>query len=175
MTGGGRRRHHAAMPRLPPAPPDPHDASHRNAAALDARAALDGLWRRLAGSDPASLDGPSAAASGDAGGVSLPDPLAELRLRRLLRSFGLHAEHCVAALVADDRAALIRESADTLKRLMEIWVACDIPAASVWTELDRRTQVGELLASLNRTPGGRTGRAGRAIPHPWRIRTTKLP
>ncbi|ACI52611.1 conserved hypothetical protein [Gluconacetobacter diazotrophicus PA1 5] len=144
------------------APPPPSDDDAPSVP--DARTVLAALWAGLVAS-PTTI-----AAAGSA--PLPPDPRAEQHVRRIARAFGLHAEHCVMELIADDRAALIRESAETLTRLMQIWAARNVSADAVWTELDRRTQVGELLLTLNNTP---TRRAGRAIARPWKIRTTKLP
>ncbi|MBB2203967.1 phosphoribosyl-ATP pyrophosphatase [Gluconacetobacter takamatsuzukensis] len=136
---------------LPPPGDDP-------AAAPDARQAVEALWQAL---------------SQEAAGAGPPT---ERDIRRLARAFGLHGDHCVVGLIAADRGQLIRESAHVLTCLMRIWAARNLSAGAVWTELDRRTQVGELLMMLNNTPRRRAGRsAGRALGRPWKIQSTKLP
>ncbi|MBB2202532.1 hypothetical protein HLH28_13280 [Gluconacetobacter tumulisoli] len=120
---------------------------------------LDRLWAGLA------------IAAAPAGPEAAPDPQADHRVRRTARAFGLHAEHCLTALVADDPATLVRESADVLQTLMQLWAARSVAPDAVWTELDRRLRVGNLLLSLNAPARG----SGRAITRPWKIRTTKLP
>ncbi|WP_246379492.1 phosphoribosyl-ATP pyrophosphatase [Gluconacetobacter johannae] len=100
-----------------------------------------------------------------------PEGASDLHIRRTARAFGVHAEHCLAALIVDDRATLVRESADVVHMLMRLWAARNVAPEAVWTELDRRTQVGNLLLSLNAPARG----TGRAITRPWRIRSTKLP
>ncbi|MFW7268326.1 phosphoribosyl-ATP pyrophosphatase [Gluconacetobacter sp. Hr-1-5] len=138
-----------------PPPLPPHDDP---AAAPDARRAVEALWQAL---------------SQDA--AQAPPPT-ERDIRRLARAFGLHGDHCVVGLIAGDRSQLVRESAHVLTCLMRIWAARNLSAGAVWTELDRRTQVGELLMMLNNTPRRRAGRsAGRALGRPWKIQSTKLP
>jgi phosphoribosyl-ATP pyrophosphohydrolase len=142
----------------PPAAPDTPDA----------KTVLGTLWAGIA----VHASPPDVTFAGAATAAAAPDAMAEQRVRRIARAFGLHAEHCVIGLIAEDRAALIRESASTLASLLQIWAERSVSPEAVWTELDRRTQVGELLLSLNSMP---TRRAGRAISRPWKIRSTKLP
>ena len=135
----------------PPSDDDP-------AAAPDARRAVEALWQAL---------------SQDA--AQAPPPT-ERDIRRLARAFGLHGDHCVVGLITEDKSQLVRESAHVLTCLMRIWAARNLSAGAVWTELDRRTQVGELLMMLNNTPHRRAGRsAGRALGRPWQIQSPKLP
>ncbi|MFT8421549.1 MAG: hypothetical protein ABF665_08530 [Gluconacetobacter sp.] len=137
-----------------PLPPPDDDT----AAAPEARQAVEALWQAL---------------SQDA--AQAPPPT-ERDIRRMTRAFGVHGDHCVVGLIAGDRSQLIRESAHVLTSLMRIWAARNLSAGAVWTELDRRTQVGELLMMLNNTPRRRAGRsAGRALGRPWKIQSTKLP
>ncbi|MFT8368999.1 phosphoribosyl-ATP pyrophosphatase [Acetobacter papayae] len=92
---------------------------------------------------------------------------------RVCQKAGLHATNCTAAFIAGRRQDIIRESAQFLLALEEIWRAQDMPPAEVWTELLRRLEVSELLHRLNQPPHRRkaVGRRARA----WRITTSKLP
>ncbi|GAA4504698.1 phosphoribosyl-ATP pyrophosphatase [Gluconacetobacter tumulicola] len=142
------------MASIPPPPPGDDSA----APPPDARRAVEALWQAL---------------SQDA--AQAPPPT-ERDIRRLARAFGLHGDHCVVGLIAEDKGQLIRESAHVLTCLMRIWAARDLSAGAVWTELDRRTQVGELLVMLNNTQRRRVGQpAGRSLGRPWKIQSTKLP
>lgn len=135
-------------------PPPPGD----DTAPPDARRAIEALWQAL------SHDAARAA------------PPTERDIHRLARAFGQHGDHCVVGLITGDKGQLIRESAHVLTSLMRIWAARSMSADAVWTELDRRTQVGELLVTLNNAPRRRAGRTtGRALGRPWKIQSTKLP
>ncbi|GBQ27581.1 phosphoribosyl-ATP pyrophosphatase [Gluconacetobacter sacchari] len=138
-----------------PPPPPPADG---RSGPPDARQAVEALWQAL--SRDAALAGPPG----------------ERDIHRLARAFGMHGEQCLVGLIADDKGQLIRESAHLLTCLMRIWAARDLSAGAVWTELDRRTQVGELLVMLNTASRRRAGRSpGRALGRPWKIQSTKLP
>ena len=89
------------------------------------------------------------------------------------RAFTCSAEQCVMDLMTHDRAGLIEHSASVLAHLLEIWAAEGIEPENVWTELDRRTRMGNLLLALNM--GERTSVSTAARRRPWKIRTTKLP
>ncbi|GCE84354.1 phosphoribosyl-ATP pyrophosphatase [Komagataeibacter diospyri] len=89
------------------------------------------------------------------------------------RAFTCAAEQCVMDLMTHDRTGLIAHSADVLTHLLEIWAADSIDPEDVWTELDRRTRMGNLLLALNMTE--RTSISTAARRRPWKIRTTKLP
>lgn len=89
------------------------------------------------------------------------------------RAFTCAAEQCVMDLMTHDHAGLVGHSADVLTHLLEIWAADGIDPADVWTELDRRTRMGNLLLALNMTE--RTSVSTAARRRPWKIRTTKLP
>lgn len=137
-------------------PPSPADDSA--APPPDARRAVEALWQALSQH------------------AAHAPPPTERDIRRLARAFGMHGDHCVVGLIAEDKGQLIRESAQLLTCLMRIWAARDLSAGAVWTELDRRTQVGELLVMLNNTQRRRAGRAaGRSLGRPWKIQSTKLP
>ncbi|GBQ32759.1 hypothetical protein HLH34_18515 [Gluconacetobacter azotocaptans] len=140
----------------PPSQTDPDDAARAGERMPSADGAADVLERLWAGlTVPAE---PGAGAS-------------DLHIRRTARAFGLHAEHSLTALITDDRATLVRESAHVLLTLMRLWAARNVAPEAVWTELDRRTRVGNLLLALNAPVRG----TGRAITRPWKIRSTKLP
>jgi phosphoribosyl-ATP pyrophosphohydrolase len=92
---------------------------------------------------------------------------------RVCQKAGLHAANCTAAFIAGRRQDVIRESAQFIRSLEEIWRVQDVPPEEVWTELLRRLEVSELLHRLNQPPHRRKeiGRRARA----WRITTSKLP
>ncbi|BAK84441.1 phosphoribosyl-ATP pyrophosphatase [Komagataeibacter medellinensis] len=89
------------------------------------------------------------------------------------RAFTYAAEECVMDLIAQDHAGLVAHSADVLAELLRIWAEQGVDAEDVWTELDRRTRMGNLLLSLNMTQ--RRGAPVTARKRSWKIRTTKLP
>ena len=89
------------------------------------------------------------------------------------RAFTCAAEECVMDLIAQDHAGLVAHSADVLDGLLRIWAEQGVEAEDVWTELDRRTRMGNLLLSLNMTR--RRGTPPTARKRSWKIRTTKLP
>ena len=89
------------------------------------------------------------------------------------RAFTCAAEECVMDLIAQDHAGLVAHSADVLDGLLRIWAEQGVEAEDVWTELDRRTRMGNLLLSLNMTR--RRAAPATARKRSWKIRTTKLP
>ncbi|AQU87790.1 hypothetical protein B0W47_10210 [Komagataeibacter nataicola] len=89
------------------------------------------------------------------------------------RAFTCAAEQCVMDLMTEDHAGLVEHSADVLTHLLEVWVASGIDPEDIWTEIDRRTRMGNLLLALNTAE--RTSVPTRARKRPWKIRTTKLP
>ncbi|MBO1326098.1 phosphoribosyl-ATP pyrophosphatase [Acetobacter sp. TBRC 12305] len=97
----------------------------------------------------------------------------DIALLRLSQKVGLHATNCTAALIANRRDDIIRESASFLKALEQLWAHETVDPADIWTELLRRLEVAELLHQLNQPPH-RKKRSGK-VPRPWRITTSKLP
>lgn len=89
------------------------------------------------------------------------------------RAFTCAAEQCVMDLMTADHAGLVEHSADVLTHLLQVWAAAGIDPEDVWTEIDRRTRMGNLLLALNTAE--RTSAPTRARRRPWKIRTTKLP
>ena len=89
------------------------------------------------------------------------------------RAFTCAAEQCVMDLMTEDHAGLVEHSADVLTHLLQAWAASGIDPEDVWTEIDRRTRMGNLLLALNTAE--RTSVPTRARKRPWKIRTTKLP
>ena len=59
-------------------------------------------------------------------------------LKKIAQKLGEEATECVIAALAEDRPALIGESADLLFHLLVLLSAKDIPLADVLAELDRR-------------------------------------
>ncbi|MBV1830599.1 hypothetical protein HNW77_09240 [Komagataeibacter sp. AV436] len=89
------------------------------------------------------------------------------------RAFTCAAEQCVMDLMTEDHAGLVAHSADVLTHLLQVWAAAGIDPEDVWTEIDRRTRMGNLLLALNAAE--RTSTPTRARRRAWKIRTTKLP
>ncbi|MCE2565567.1 phosphoribosyl-ATP pyrophosphatase [Komagataeibacter sp. FNDCF1] len=134
------------MSRSPPTPAEAADA-------LTATTALDPLRSRLVARAPGVEPGNDHHAAG--------------------RAFTCAAEECVMDLIAQDHEGLVAHSADVLAELLRIWAEQGIDAEDVWTELDRRTRMGNLLLSLNMTR--RRAAPATARKRSWKIRTTKLP
>jgi phosphoribosyl-ATP pyrophosphohydrolase len=64
------------------------------------------------------------------------------------------AEEAVEVLIdamADDRAAVIRESADLLYHLVVLWSACGIVPEDVWHEMDRRERLFGIAEKVHKT------------------------
>lgn len=81
------------------------------------------------------------------------------RTARLLRSGRTKmarklAEEAVEVLVdalADDRTAVIRESADLLYHLVVLWSACGVVPEDVWHEMDRRERLFGIAEKLHKS------------------------
>ena len=59
-------------------------------------------------------------------------------LGKIAQKVGEEATEAIVAALAEDKAALVNESADLLYHLMVLWSARDIEPKAVWAELDRR-------------------------------------
>ncbi|MFT8711282.1 phosphoribosyl-ATP pyrophosphatase [Komagataeibacter rhaeticus] len=130
-----------------------HPAPEKAPDALTATTALGPLQARVAARAPTAGPGNDHHAAG--------------------RAFTCAAEECVMDLIARDHAGLVAHSADVLAELLRIWAEQGVDAEEVWTELDRRTRMGNLLLSLNMTRRRATPATARK--RSWKIRTTKLP
>lgn len=60
-------------------------------------------------------------------------------MNKAAQKLGEEAVETVIAAIANDRAELVKESADLLYHLLVVLRAADIPLAEVMAELDRRT------------------------------------
>ncbi|MBE7732612.1 phosphoribosyl-ATP diphosphatase [Devosia faecipullorum] len=60
-------------------------------------------------------------------------------MNKAAQKLGEEAVEAVIAAIANDRAELVKESADLLYHLLVVLRAADVPLAEVMTELDRRT------------------------------------
>jgi phosphoribosyl-ATP pyrophosphohydrolase len=64
------------------------------------------------------------------------------------------AEEAVEVLIEavnNERAAVIRESADLLYHLVVLWSACGIPPKDVWQEMDRRERLFGIAEKLHKS------------------------
>ena len=60
-------------------------------------------------------------------------------MNKAAQKLGEEAVETVIAAIANDRAELVKESADLLYHLLVVLRAADLPLAEVMAELDRRT------------------------------------
>lgn len=57
---------------------------------------------------------------------------------KIAQKFGEEAVEAVVAGLAEGKAELVGESADTLYHLLVLWADCGVEPAQVWAELARR-------------------------------------
>ena len=85
---------------------------------------------------------------------------------KVAQKFGEEAVECLIEAVAENREALVAESADVLYHLLVLWVSSNVKPAEVWAELKRRegvSGIAEKASRVKRTPVAR------------RLQTTKIP
>jgi phosphoribosyl-ATP pyrophosphohydrolase len=75
--------------------------------------------------------------------------LAKGRLK-CAKKLGEEAVETSIAAVAEDKRALVGESADLLYHLMVLWAACDIEPGEVYAELDARSGISGLAEKASR-------------------------
>ena len=87
-------------------------------------------------------------------------------ITKVAQKFGEEAVECLIEAVADNRPALVGESADVLYHLMVMWVAAGIEPGQVWAELERREGVSGVAEKAARAKLLAIHRS---------VRTTKIP
>jgi phosphoribosyl-ATP pyrophosphohydrolase len=70
---------------------------------------------------------------------------------RIARKFGEEAVETIVAALAEDKAELIGEAADTLFHLMVLLADAGVPLGDVLAELDRREGVSGIVEKAGRT------------------------
>ena len=70
---------------------------------------------------------------------------------KMARKLAEEAVEVVIDAVADDRSAVIRESADLLYHLVVLWSACGIVPEDVWHEMDRRERLFGIAEKLHKS------------------------
>jgi len=85
---------------------------------------------------------------------------------KVAQKFGEEAVECLIEAVAENRQALIAESADVLYHLLVLWVSADVTPAEVWDELKRREGISGIAEKASRT---------KRAPVARRLQTTKIP
>lgn len=70
---------------------------------------------------------------------------------KMARKLAEEAVEVLIDAVNDDRAAVIRESADLLYHLVVLWSACGIPPKDVWHEMDRRERLFGIAEKLHKS------------------------
>lgn len=101
------------------------------------------------------------------------DPAVSHSARLLLRGiskvaqkFGEEAVECLIEAVANNRDAVVAESADVLYHLIVLWVASGIDPEEVWTELKRREGISGIAEKASRA---------RRLPIAAGLNTAKIP
>jgi phosphoribosyl-ATP pyrophosphohydrolase len=85
---------------------------------------------------------------------------------KVAQKFGEEAVECLIEAVAENRQALIAESADVLYHLLVLWVSSGVTPAEVWDELKRREGISGIAEKASRT---------KKAPVARRLQTTKIP
>jgi phosphoribosyl-ATP pyrophosphohydrolase len=120
-----------------------HPTSHAASATESGATVLDRLWAVVQARRTAD---PSVSHS------------ARLLLRgtaKVAQKFGEEAVECLIEAVANNRDAVVAESADVLYHLIVLWVATGIDPDEVWAELKRRegiSGIAEKAARARRLP-----------------------
>lgn len=71
-------------------------------------------------------------------------------MNKAAQKLGEEANEAVIAAVTNDRAELVKESADLLFHLLVVLRAADVPLAEIMTELDARTAQSGLAEKASR-------------------------
>ncbi len=117
-------------------------------------AVLDRLWDVILGrrdADPA---------------ISHSARLLSRGVAKVAQKFGEEAVECLIEAVANNRTALINESADVLYHLIVLWVAAGVRPDEVWRELERREGISGIAEKAAR---------GQNSPLAYGLHTTKIP
>ncbi|MSP05606.1 MAG: phosphoribosyl-ATP diphosphatase [Acetobacteraceae bacterium] len=125
------------MTQIPIPPPETQGTS---------AAVLDRLWAVVMdrrGADPATSHSARLLSRGTA---------------KVAQKFGEEAVECVIEAVANNYAALVRESADVLYHLIVIWVDAGMRPAEIWAELERRENISGIAEKAARAGGAPAAR-----------------
>jgi len=60
---------------------------------------------------------------------------------KIAQKVGEEAVETVVAALAQDRAAVVGESADLIYHLLVLWAECGLAPADIWAELERRSGI----------------------------------
>jgi phosphoribosyl-ATP pyrophosphohydrolase len=66
--------------------------------------------------------------------------------KKIVKKLGEEIVEIAIDAVADDRDAIVAESADVLYHLMVLWVDAQIRPGDIWAEVDRRKKGGTVAA-----------------------------
>jgi len=77
--------------------------------------------------------------------------------KRIAQKLGEEAVEAVIALMADDHAGLVGESADLLYHLLVAWAEAGIQPAEIWAELASREGMSGFAEKAARAPIAITG------------------
>ncbi len=70
---------------------------------------------------------------------------------KVAQKFGEEAVECLIEAVAQNRPALVSESADVLYHLLVMWIAVGVEPQEVWAELARREGVSGVVEKARRS------------------------